>query len=89
MQLLSSGDSAEDDTGHAGVAGEGESLFEGDHGKQEEVSEEVGAKDKGGEVGRDKSEEEVRCWVVVVRYKRVGRGDGVEICSVAPAEEVW
>lgn len=49
----------------------------------------MGAEDKGGQVSRYKPEEDVRCGVVVVGDKRVGRSNGVEIALVAFAEEVW
>ena len=82
VEILPARDSAEDDAGNGGVAGEGHGFFEGCEGEKEEVGEEVSAEDDGGEVGWDEAVEEPACWVVVVGCEGVRGFDWVVVAIV-------
>ena len=57
MPILATRNAAQHNTWERGVAGGDEGFFEGRKGKEEEVCEDVGAEEEGGEVDGEEVEE--------------------------------
>lgn len=88
MSILAPRDAAQHDAGERGVAGGDESFFQRGEGEEEEVREDVGAEEEGGEVEGEEVVEEVGEGVVVVGGEGVGGCDGVVPVFVEGGEGV-
>lgn len=76
-------DAAHEDAWYGAVTRHGERLFDSREGEEEEVGEEMGAKESGGEVDRDEAVDDEREGVVGEKLEaKWGAGSGVGVLHV-------